>query len=602
MRRRDHAPLPRTRASACAAGRSAACLLGLRQRRCEERLAAARRRSAGGVPRGEPGRGQLDDDRRAGPRLSASRVISPPVLERGRAGSSSPRSRARDRSASCARRAAVVGSEPEARSARASRRWVRPCSASVASMPRLIRRSMPSIRSTSPSTSRSIPTSGGSTFEPLQESGRCGLRGSGSRGRIVTEEFLLTSRCLSDTLSISRYRRHLRRAREKGEADEAFRAASDQDAHGRSRGAPARQRCTTRPACDDHGRTARNGLSGRGDGGAEHGGPRRIRVPQRTRLRSQRYSGQKPSSVSPSPRGSSIRVETITSSASSGSSFQTDRADLGRRRGPPCPAELDDLVAELELELARRSRSRSPPASCGGARTSPCRPVCCGIRRYVSATCSAPIAYVMHAHLARVVAEHVVDLLERHDRVARHLPSSFASASIEHLSERTRNRLDARGLHSRVDDRLRRLDASSTSRCPAIQRDLGGGLALQQWVVDAYLLTLGSLLLVGGSLGDLFGARRVFLIGIVGVRRHLASSARLAPDGTLADPRRAACRASPGALLTPAGARHDHRRLQRRGARRRDRHLDRVDRDRVRDRPARRRLARHARLAGAGSS
>ncbi len=53
---------------------------------------------------------------------------------------------------------------------------------------------------------------------------------------------------------------------------------------------------------------------------------------------------------------------------------------------------------------------------------------------------------------------------------------------------------------------------------PAIQRDLGGGLALQQWLVDAYLLTLGSLLLVGGSLGDLFGARRLFLIGIVDLR------------------------------------------------------------------------------------
>ena len=49
---------------------------------------------------------------------------------------------------------------------------------------------------------------------------------------------------------------------------------------------------------------------------------------------------------------------------------------------------------------------------------------------------------------------------------------------------------------------------------PAIQRDLGGGLALQQWVVDAYLLTLGSLILVGGSLGDLFGGKRVFAIGV----------------------------------------------------------------------------------------
>src|SRR6266404_193717 len=49
---------------------------------------------------------------------------------------------------------------------------------------------------------------------------------------------------------------------------------------------------------------------------------------------------------------------------------------------------------------------------------------------------------------------------------------------------------------------------------PAIQHDLGGGLAAQQWVVDAYLLTLGSLILVGGSLGDIFGEMRIFMLGV----------------------------------------------------------------------------------------
>jgi EmrB/QacA subfamily drug resistance transporter len=48
----------------------------------------------------------------------------------------------------------------------------------------------------------------------------------------------------------------------------------------------------------------------------------------------------------------------------------------------------------------------------------------------------------------------------------------------------------------------------------AIERDLGGGLASQQWVVDAYLLTLGSLILVGGSLGDIYGEVRVFGVGV----------------------------------------------------------------------------------------
>ena len=51
---------------------------------------------------------------------------------------------------------------------------------------------------------------------------------------------------------------------------------------------------------------------------------------------------------------------------------------------------------------------------------------------------------------------------------------------------------------------------------PSIQDDLGGGLAGQQWISNAYLLTLGSLILVGGSLGDVFGERRVFSAGVAG--------------------------------------------------------------------------------------
>src|SRR4051812_20885353 len=51
---------------------------------------------------------------------------------------------------------------------------------------------------------------------------------------------------------------------------------------------------------------------------------------------------------------------------------------------------------------------------------------------------------------------------------------------------------------------------------PAIERDLGAGLAGQQWVVNAYLLVLGSLILIGGRLGDVFGERRVFSVGVAG--------------------------------------------------------------------------------------
>ncbi|MEN0085658.1 MAG: MFS transporter [Leifsonia sp.] len=51
---------------------------------------------------------------------------------------------------------------------------------------------------------------------------------------------------------------------------------------------------------------------------------------------------------------------------------------------------------------------------------------------------------------------------------------------------------------------------------PAISRDLGGGLQLQQWVVDAYLVTLGSLILIAGSLSDVFGRKRVLYAGLIG--------------------------------------------------------------------------------------
>ena len=50
---------------------------------------------------------------------------------------------------------------------------------------------------------------------------------------------------------------------------------------------------------------------------------------------------------------------------------------------------------------------------------------------------------------------------------------------------------------------------------PAIQEDLDTGLAGQQWIVEAYLLALVALLLVGGSLGDLYGRKRIFVVGLV---------------------------------------------------------------------------------------
>ncbi|GGF38097.1 MFS transporter [Microbacterium sorbitolivorans] len=64
---------------------------------------------------------------------------------------------------------------------------------------------------------------------------------------------------------------------------------------------------------------------------------------------------------------------------------------------------------------------------------------------------------------------------------------------------------------------------------PAIDRELGGGLATQQWVVDGYLVTLGALMLVAGSVSDTFGRALVLRIGLVGF--GIASVAiALAPD------------------------------------------------------------------------
>jgi EmrB/QacA subfamily drug resistance transporter len=50
---------------------------------------------------------------------------------------------------------------------------------------------------------------------------------------------------------------------------------------------------------------------------------------------------------------------------------------------------------------------------------------------------------------------------------------------------------------------------------PSISANLDAGLAGQQWVVEAYMLSLVSLLLVGGSLGDQFGRRRMFVAGLI---------------------------------------------------------------------------------------
>jgi EmrB/QacA subfamily drug resistance transporter len=85
---------------------------------------------------------------------------------------------------------------------------------------------------------------------------------------------------------------------------------------------------------------------------------------------------------------------------------------------------------------------------------------------------------------------------------------------------------------------------------PAIRSSLHGSLADQQWVVEAYLLTLSSLLLLGGSLGDVLGRRRVFTVGLLAFGACSLACA-LAPSAPVLIVARA-LQGIGGALLVPS--------------------------------------------------
>src|ERR1700687_4057586 len=85
---------------------------------------------------------------------------------------------------------------------------------------------------------------------------------------------------------------------------------------------------------------------------------------------------------------------------------------------------------------------------------------------------------------------------------------------------------------------------------PAIQQALHADAASTQWIVNAYLLLLGALVLVGGSAGHLYGRRRIFLLGIA-VFTAASIACGLAPDITVLVVGRA-IQGLGAALLTPA--------------------------------------------------
>src|ERR1700760_3051029 len=68
-----------------------------------------------------------------------------------------------------------------------------------------------------------------------------------------------------------------------------------------------------------------------------------------------------------------------------------------------------------------------------------------------------------------------------------------------------------------------------TTALPSIRRDLGGGVQALEWTVNAYTLTYAVLLLTGAALGDRFGRRKMFVMGL-GVFVISSAACGLAPD------------------------------------------------------------------------
>ena len=88
-----------------------------------------------------------------------------------------------------------------------------------------------------------------------------------------------------------------------------------------------------------------------------------------------------------------------------------------------------------------------------------------------------------------------------------------------------------------------------TTALPVIRKDLGASLSQLEWTVNAYTLTFAVLLLTGAALGDRFGRRLLFSIGI-GVFTLASAAAALAPSATALDVARAA-QGIGGAIVTP---------------------------------------------------
>src|SRR5262245_5083314 len=94
------------------------------------------------------------------------------------------------------------------------------------------------------------------------------------------------------------------------------------------------------------------------------------------------------------------------------------------------------------------------------------------------------------------------------------------------------------------------LDSTISSvAAPAIRADLGGSYADLQWIAAAYTLAMAVMLLTGGRLGDIFGRKRVLLVGVAGFTVASAACALAPSTGALIAAR--ALQGGLGAVMLP---------------------------------------------------
>ncbi|MFE0102303.1 MFS transporter [Streptomyces sp. NPDC059009] len=101
-------------------------------------------------------------------------------------------------------------------------------------------------------------------------------------------------------------------------------------------------------------------------------------------------------------------------------------------------------------------------------------------------------------------------------------------------------------------DAMDLLDSTLTNiAAPTIVKDIGGGEGLIKWLGSSYALAMGVLLVLGGRLGDKFGQRRVFLVGLAGFTLASAACGLAADPGMIVVAR--LFQGSFGALMIPQG-------------------------------------------------